>query len=315
MFANFLIGLREGLEAALVVGILVAYLVKTDRRHLLPRIWVGVGAAVGISLLFGALLTFGPRGLTFEAQEAIGGTLSIVAVAFVTWMIFWMARQARNIKGELEAKIDDASAGGVGLTVLALLAVGREGLETALFIWAATNATGHAVGPLIGAVLGLALAVVLGVLVYRGALRLDLRKFFTWTGGFLVVVAAGVVSYGVHDLQEAGILPGLHNVAFDVSNVIPPDSWYGTLLKGTVNFNPTTTWLQLACWLLYLVPTMTLFVLQVRRAATPAPSGPGTAQTVGSRSVAPPSFGSPPVGPPTQPPADPQISTPEGTPT
>ncbi len=272
MFANFLIGMREGLEAALVVGILVAYLVKTDRRHLLPRIWLGVGAAVVISFGFGALLTFGPRGLTFEAQEAIGGTLSIVAVGFVTWMIFWMARQARNIKGELESRIDEASTGGISLTILALLAVGREGLETALFIWAATKATGETIAPLIGASLGLVVAVVLGVLVYRGALHLDLRRFFTWTGAFLVVVAAGVVSYGVHDLQEAGILPGLHDVAFDVSDTIPPGSWYGTLLKGTVNFNPRTTWLQLVCWLAYLVPTMTLFILQVRRPVAPPPA-------------------------------------------
>jgi len=272
VFANFLIGLREGLEAALVVSILVAYLVKTDRRHLLPRIWLGVAIAVVISVGFGALLTFGPRGLTFEAQEAIGGTLSLVAVGFVTWMVFWMAAQARNIKGELESKVDLA-VGGVGLTVLALLAVGREGLETALFLWAATRATGETAAPLIGALLGLVVAVVLGVLVYRGALRLDLRKFFTWTGGFLVVVAAGVLSYGIHDLQEAGILPGLDNPAFDVSSTIPPDSWYGTLLKGTVNFNPRTTWLQLVCWLLYLVPTMTIFILRVRRPATP----PGSA--------------------------------------
>lgn len=279
MFANFLIGLREGLEAALVVGILVAYLVRTDRRELLPRIWLGVGIAVVVSIGFGALLTFGPRGLTFEAQEAIGGTLSIVAVAFVTWMVFWMAGQARNIKGELESKVDVAAAGGVSLTILALLAVGREGLETALFLWAATRATGNTTAPLLGALLGLIVAVVLGVLVYRGALRLDLRRFFTWTGAFLVVIAAGVVSYGVHDLQEAAILPGLHHVAFDVSDTIPPGSWYGTLLKGTVNFNPRTTWLQLVCWLLYLVPTMTLFLLTVRRPAPPAATTEGHGST------------------------------------
>jgi high-affinity iron transporter len=275
VLGNFLIGLREGLEASLVVGILVAYLVKTDRRNLLPRIWLGVAAAVLVSVGFGALLTFGPRGLTFEAQEAIGGTLSIVAVAFVTWMVFWMARQARTIRGELESRIDLASGGGVALTVLALFAVGREGLETALFLWAATRATGETLTPLLGALLGLMVAVVLGVLVYRGALRLDLRRFFTWTGAFLVVVAAGVLSYGIHDLQEAGILPGLHNVAFDVSATIPPSSWYGTVLKGTVNFNSVTTWLQLVCWLAYLVPTMTLFILQVRRpaASSTPPSG------------------------------------------
>jgi len=270
MLANFLIGLREGLEAALVVGILVAYLVKTERRDLLPKVWIGVAIAVLVSVAFGALLTFGPRGLTFEAQEAIGGTLSLIAVAFVTWMIFWMSRTARHLKGELEAQVDLAAGTGASLVVLAFLAVGREGLETALFLWAATKATGSTTAPLMGALLGLATAMVLGVLVYRGALRLDLGRFFTWTGAFLVIVAGGVLSYGIHDLQEAGILPGLTNLAFDVSGAIPPDSWYATLLKGTVNFTPATTWLQLVCWVAYVVPVLTLFILGVQRPSGPA---------------------------------------------
>ena len=252
MFANFLIGLREGLEAALVVGILVAHLVRTGRRDLLLRVWVGVAAAVLVSLAAGAALTFGPRGLSFEAQEAIGGSLSIVAVGFVTWMIFWMARTARHLQGELEGRMVGAvERGGWSLVVLAALAVGREGLETALFLWAAAEATGSSTQPLTGGVLG--------------ALRINLSRFFTWTGALLVVVAAGVLSYGVHDLQEAGILPGLDAVAFDVSSSVPPGSWYGTLLKGTVNFSPRTTWLELIAWLTYLVPVLTLFVLRVRR--------------------------------------------------
>jgi high-affinity iron transporter len=278
VLANYLIGLREGLEAALVVSILVAYLVKTERRELLSRIWLGVGIAVAVSLAFGALLTFGPRGLTFDVQELIGGSLSIVAVGFVTWMIFWMARAARGIAGELRGRIDAAAEGSVwSLALVAMLAVGREGLETALFLWAATEAGTRDADtatwePLLGAGLGLGTAVVLGYLLYRGAIRINLTKFFTWTGAFLIVVAAGVLSYGVHDLQEAGILPGLGSVAFDVSGTIDPTSWYGTVLKGVFNFSPVTTRLEALAWVLYAVPTMTLFLRAVRRrSSTPAP--------------------------------------------
>ncbi|MDN4609821.1 iron uptake transporter permease EfeU [Arthrobacter burdickii] len=273
MFANYLIGLREGLEAALVVVILVAYLVKIQRRDLLPGIWLGVSLAAALSLGFGALLTYGTYGLTFEAQEAIGGVLSVLAVGLVTWMVFWMARTAKNLRGELHGQVDrHLAAGGKGLVVVAFLAVGREGLETALFLWSAVQATGQTTQPILGASLGLASAVMLGWLFYRGMLSINLSKFFTWTGGMLIVVAAGVLSYGIHDLQEAGILPGLHSLLFDVSAAIPPSSWYGTLLKGTVNFSPATTWFEGIAWLLYILPTMTLFIRRsMRRTPTPAP--------------------------------------------
>lgn len=188
MVANFLIGLREGLEAALVVGILVAYLVKTGRRDALGQVWWGVGMAIGISLAFGAGLTYGPQGLTFTAQEAIGGSLSIVAVGLVTWMIFWMGRTARHLKADLQHRLDDAvAAGRWAVLVLALVAVGREGLETALFLWAAASATGASTRPLLSAALGLATALALGWAIYRGALRRNLRVFFAWTGIFLIV--------------------------------------------------------------------------------------------------------------------------------
>jgi high-affinity iron transporter len=273
MVANYLIGLREGLEAALVVSILVAYLVRTQRRDLLPALWAGVGVAVVVSLGFGALLTFGPQGLSFRAQEAIGGTLSIVAVGLVTWMIFWMARTARRLKTDLQHRLDDAAeAGRRAIVVMACLAVGREGLETALFLWAGAQATGTGTSaPLVGAALGLATAVLLAWALYRGVMRLNLQVFFAWTGAFLVLVAAGVLSYGVHDLQEAGILPGLDDLAFDVSAQVPPTSWYGTLLKGVLNFTPATTWAQAIAWTAYVVPTMTLFVRTAWRRPPPPP--------------------------------------------
>lgn len=276
MLANYLIGLREGLEASLVVVILVAYLVKSGRTHLLPRIWAGVAAAIGISLAFGALLTFGPRGLTFEAQEAIGGSLSIIAVGFVTWMIFWMAKSSRTLSGELKGRVDAATAGRGSLVLVAMLAVGREGLETALFLWAATQAAARdnasTTAPLLGALLGLLTAVALGVAVYRGALRLDLGAFFRWTGGFLVLIAGGVLAYAVHDLQEAGILPGLNTLAFDVSHRIDPTGPLASVLKGIFNFSPAMTVLEVIAWGAYVVPVMTWFVRAVRRPAAPAAS-------------------------------------------
>lgn len=281
MFGNYLIGLREGLEASLVVCILVAYLVKTGRREALRPIWLGVGAAVLLALGFGFALQYGSQTLTFQAQEALGGSLSIVAVGLVTWMVFWMRRTARHLKAELHGRLDAALAmGTTALVVTAFLAVGREGLETALFVWAAVQASQDGTPrPLIGVVLGLLTAVLIGWLFYRGAVRINLAKFFTWTGGMLVVVAAGVLAYGFHDLQEAEFLPGLHHRAFDVSAQIPADSWYGTLLKGVFNFQPDPTVLQVTVWALYLIPALALFLAPGRVApnrATPAaaPSAP-----------------------------------------
>ncbi|MEU9306542.1 MULTISPECIES: iron uptake transporter permease EfeU [unclassified Streptomyces] len=265
MFSNYLIGLREGLEASLVVCILIAYLVKTDRRDALKPIWIGIGVAVALALGFGCVLEFGSQELTFQAQEALGGSLSILAVGLVTWMVFWMRRTARHLKSELHGKLDAALAMGTGaLVATAFLAVGREGLETALFVWASVHAAGDGTPrPLIGVALGLATAVLLGWLFYRGALKINLAKFFTWTGGMLVVVAAGVLAYGVHDLQEADLVPGLNSLAFDITGTVPPDSWYGTLLKGVFNFQPDPTVLQVTVWLLYLVPTLALFLAPV----------------------------------------------------
>jgi high-affinity iron transporter len=268
--ANYLIGLREGLEAALVVSILVAYLVKTGNQQLLRWVWTGVGIAVTLSVGVSVVLQVTSNELSFTAQEVFGGAMSIIAVVFVTWMVFWMRRASRSIKGELEGAVDKALAMGAGAVVtVAFLAVAREGLETAVFVWSSvSNSTSPAVG-FSGAVLGLTTSVVLGYLIYRGALRINLAVFFKVTGALLIIVAAGVLAYGVHDLQEAGVLPGLDNLAFDVSSVIAPTTVLGTLLKGIFNFQPDPTVLQVLVWFAYAVPVLVLF-LRAPRSARPA---------------------------------------------
>ncbi|WP_226363030.1 iron uptake transporter permease EfeU [Pseudonocardia sp. ICBG1142] len=273
MLGNALIGLREGLEAALVVAILVAFLVRTGRRSELPRVWAGGALAVAVSVGVTLGLTLTQQALTFQAQEALGGSLSIIAVGFVTWMIFWMRSHGRTLSRELEGALDRAvSMGPWAVVVMAALAVGREGLETAIFFFAAAQAAGETAGPLVGFLIGIAVAVALAYAIYRGALKIDLGRFFTVTGFLLIFVAAGILAYGVHDLQEAGILPGLNTLAFDVSDVVPADSWYGTLLKGIFNFSPQTTVLQAVVWSLYVVLVLALFLRPARR-RTPAATG------------------------------------------
>jgi high-affinity iron transporter len=272
MLPNFLIGLREGLEAALIVGILIAYVHKIERKDVVPRIWLGVGLAVGLSLAVGAALAFGTSGLEERTEEILSGVLSIVAAAFVTWMIFWMVRAARGLSAELRQGVDTNLAGsGWGLVAVAFLAVVREGVETALFLWASIRSGGSGTLPVLGAVLGILGAAGLGYLIYRGALKLNLDKFFRYTGIFLIVIAAGVLTYGVHELQEAGILPE-GSIAFDVTGAIPPDSWWGVLLKGTFSFSPVMTWLEVAVWIAYVVPVMIFFVRATRRTPV-APAG------------------------------------------
>ena len=265
MLSNALIGLREGLEAALVVSILVAFLVRSDRRAALPKVWAGVGVAVLLSVAFGALLSFTSNSMSFEAQEAFGGGMSIVAVGFVTWMIFWMRRTARALSGELRDKLEQAlQIGSWAVVLMAFLAVGREGLETAVFFWAAAQATGETSQPLVGFLIGIAVAVALAYLIYRGAVRINMAKFFKVTGILLIFVAAGILAYGMHDLQEASILPGLNTLAFDISAMVPADSWHGTLLKGIFNLSPQTTVVEATVWVLYVGIVLTLFLLPGR---------------------------------------------------
>lgn len=286
LLANYLIGLREGLEATLVVSILIAFLVKSDRRDRLPLVWAGVATAIALSLAFGALLTYTSTSLlsSFESRETFGGVMSILAVAFVTGMIFWMKRTARHLKGELQGALERAiGAGGVAVAVMAFFAVGREGIETAFIVFASLQGVSSTVLPLTGVLLGLLSAVVLGYLLYRSAVRINLATFFTWTGAGLVLVAGGILAYGFHDLQEAAVLPGLNTLAFDVSAQIPPGSWYGVLLKGIFNFSPATTVLEAAVWTAYVVPVLAVFLWPARGSGTAvAPSAPRVATPASS---------------------------------
>lgn len=268
-FPSFLIGLREGLEAGLIVSILVATLVRAGARSRLPQVWTGVLAAIALAMSFGAVLTFTAASLSATAQEAFGGTLSVIAVAFVTAMVFWMRRSARSLSGEIKEKVTGALAMGSGVLILtSFLAVGREGLETALFLWTTARAAGESAGPLTGAGIGLVLAAGLCWGLYRRVLKINLTRFFTCTGAVLIVIAAGVLGYGLRDLQEGGVLPGTTAYAVDLSGSVDAGSWYSTLLQGVLNITPTMTWLQVAGYLGYLAVVMTLFVRGVR---TPAP--------------------------------------------
>ncbi|MCE7003627.1 FTR1 family protein [Kibdelosporangium philippinense] len=262
LFSNALLGLREGFEAALVVSILIAFLVKTGQRASLKWVWAGVGMAVALSVTVGAVLTYGTSSLSFQTQELVGGALSIVAVALVTGMIFWMRATARTIASDLRGKLSEAVVlGPLAVIGVAFLSVGREGLETAVFFYAAVQTAGGGTSqPLIGFVAGILFAVILGYLLYRGSVRLNLTKFFQITGVLLVIVAAGVLGYGVHDLQEGRFLPGLETLAFDLSGPIPEASWYGTLLKGLFNYSQQTTVLQAVTWVSYVAVVLTLFL-------------------------------------------------------
>ncbi|MER7838153.1 iron uptake transporter permease EfeU [Streptomyces sp. NPDC096040] len=279
-FPSFLIGLREGLEAGLVVSILVATLVRADARSRLPQVWTGVLAAITLAMSFGAVLTFTAASLSATAQEAFGGTLSVIAVAFVTAMVFWMRRSARTLSGEIKERVTGALTMGAGVLILtSFLAVGREGLETALFLWTTAQAAGESAGPLTGAAVGLVLSAALCWALYRRVLKINLTKFFTATGAVLIVIAAGVLGYGLRDLQEGGVLPGRTAYAIDLSGSVDAGSWYSTLVQGVFNLTPTMTWLQVAGYVGYLATVMTLFVRGVRAPA----AGPAARKAVSAQ--------------------------------
>ncbi|GAA3347774.1 FTR1 family protein [Amorphoplanes nipponensis] len=278
MLATYLIGLREGLEATLVVSILIAFLVKSDRRDRLVQVWAGVGLAVALSVFFGWLLSYTSTTLLqkYEQRELFEAVTSILAVAFVTWMIFWMRRAARSIAGELRGKLQDAlEVGSIAVAVMAFLAVVREGLETSLIFYSAVQGAADNSSPLYALLIGIASAVVIGYLMYATAVRINLSVFFKWTGVLLILVAAGILKYGVHDFQEANVLPGLNSLAYDISGVLDPSAWYTALLTGMFNITPTASVLESVAWVAYGIPVLILFLRPAGKKApvvTPEPA-------------------------------------------
>lgn len=271
MLATYLIGLREGLEAALIISILVAYLVRTDRRSALPWVWAGVAIAVAMSVGVALILNLTSSVLSDTAEKLFAGVMSFVAVAMVTWMVFWMKSASRTIANDLRGTLDQAFAMGVGaVATMAFVSVAREGLETAVFFFSLTNSTEGGFRAIAGLALGLATSAAIGWLLYRGAIRINLSTFFRFTGLLLILVAAGVLTYGVHELQEVGVLPGEDNVAFDVSATIPADSWYGSVLRGILGFRPVMTVLEMAVWAGYVGITTWLFLRPARQPAAKA---------------------------------------------
>lgn len=267
MGAAFVIALREGIEAALIVSILLAYLKQLGRSDGSRLVWWGSGLAVLLSAAVGTAIF--AVGADFEgtSEQVFEGLVTLTAVGVLTWMIFWMRRQGARIKSELQHKVDAALvAGGLALAALAFFAVLREGVETALFLFAAAEGTaveGGGVGAqLLGAVLGLGVAVVLGVLLYRGGIRMNLRTFFKATGVILIVVAAGLFAFSIHELQEAGWFPILEAHAFELTS-LPDDEGVGAILRGLLGYNADPTVLEVVAWLSYLVVVGALYLRPV----------------------------------------------------
>ncbi len=257
MLSTFLIALREGLEASLIVSILIAYLGRTGREAYTRFIWIGVSSALALSFGFGAVLSFTTTQLSARGEELFAGTTSLAAVGFVTTMVFWMKRNARALGKNLHGKVDQAlPLGSFALIATAFFAVAREGLETALFIYSNFRTVSSDTSPAIGLVFGLLSAVTLGALIYRKTVKINLGKFFTVTGYGLIIVAAGVLSHGIVEFQNRGDIPGGTNFAWS-SKSSPNIFW--TVIDGTIGIGSTLTWLQLALWAIYLVVVISLY--------------------------------------------------------
>jgi high-affinity iron transporter len=275
--SGLLTGLREGVEAALIVSIVLTYLVRTGRSDQAGRVWMGTGLAVLVSAVVGVVI-FNTAGAFEEPYEQIfEGTTLLIAAAVVTWMLFWMRRQSRSVKGELQAAVDRAVAAGAtwGLAILAFTAVIREGLETSIFlVGQATSDRAEAIWILVGAVAGLAIATLIGYGFYRGSHRLNLASFFRWTGIALVFIAAGLLSHGIGEFIEIGALGSgpWTATAYDISSVLPHQEGVGAFLRAILGYSADPAVLTVVTHVAYLVTVLTLYLRPVRPAAPAAPT-------------------------------------------
>jgi high-affinity iron transporter len=278
MGAALLITLREGIEAALVISILLASLKQMGRSDAVRLVWLGSVAAVGGSVLVAAVLFKAGADFEGRAEQLFEGLVSLIAVAILTTMIFYMRRMGGRLRTELSGRVGNALAtGGLSLAVLSFATVGKEGVETALFVFAAARGTAVGTGDtnqLIGALLGLSIASALGAGLYLGAVRLNLRTFFRWTSLLILVVAAGLLAFSIRELQEAGALPFLRSTLFDLSGTLPDDRGFGAILRALFGYQSAPTTLSSICWIAYLAITGTLWARPRTRsgASIPEPS-------------------------------------------
>jgi high-affinity iron transporter len=285
--SGLLTGLREGVEAALIVAIICAYLAKTGNARYFPRVFLGAGLALGLSALLGIILFQTVGSFQAPYEQLFEGLTMIAAASVVTWMLFWMRRQARSVRGELHAAVDRAIDNGsaTALAVLAFIAVIREGVETSLFLTgqaAAASADGGAIWVLVGAVIGIAIAVLLGVGFYHGSRRINLATFFRWTGVALVFIAAGLLSHAVHEFIEIGIINIGTQTLFDISATLPHEgdgSIVGQMLAALFGYTSSPELITFAVWLTYIVVVLTLFLRPVK--SVPSPPAPAAVPTQG----------------------------------
>jgi high-affinity iron transporter len=262
MIPTFVITLREGVEAALIVGIIAAFLVKEGRRDALRQMWLGVAIAIALCIGVAVVLEVVGQDLPQKQQEGLETVIGLIAVMAVTYMIVWMRRNARGIKATLEGEAASALAAGstMALVGMAFLAVLREGLETSVFLLAAFQNSTDTTAAGSGAVLGLLAAVAIGLGLYRGGVRINLSKFFKVTGAVLVFVAAGLLATAAHTAHEAGWINSLQGQAVDLSWMVEPGTISGSLLTGMLGLQPHPTVIEASLYVLYAVP-MLLYVL------------------------------------------------------